>query len=71
MHKICTDRICRLNLTSSREVRMSLTVHKTLEQIPQSDLYKSYFLWSYRMVRDCLHLSIEQVEKTNNVKLQL
>jgi hypothetical protein len=71
MHKICTDRICRLNLTSSREASMSLTVHKTLEQIPQSDLYKSCFLWSYRMVRDCLHLSIEQVEKTNNVKLQL
>lgn len=71
MHKICTDRICRLNFTNSREASMSLTVHKTREQIPLADRYKACFLWAYRMVRDCLHLSIVQVEKTNNVKLQL
>jgi hypothetical protein len=71
MHKICTDRICRLNLTASREASMSLTVHKTREQIPQMDSYKACFLWSYRMVRDCLHRSIQQVEATNNVRLQL
>jgi len=71
MHKICIDRISRFNTTSSRESSMSLTVQKTREQIPQSDRYKHCFLWSYRMVRDCLHMSIEKVEKTNHVKLQL
>jgi len=71
MHKICTDRIARLTITTSREASMSLTVTKTREHIPQPDRYKTCFLWAYRMVRDCLHLSIVQVEQTNHVQLQL
>lgn len=71
MHKICIDRIARLNVQSAREASMSLSIQKTREQIPQADRYKQGFLWSYRMVRDCLHLSIEQVERTNHVKLEL
>lgn len=71
MHKICIQRISRLNLLSSREASMSLIVQKTQEQIPKPDPYKHCFLWSYRMVRDCLHLSIQQVEKTTGTKLQL
>lgn len=71
MHKICIDRIARLNMQNAREASMSLSIQKTREQIPQLDRYKDGFLWSYRMVRDCLHLSIQQVEKTNHVTLQL
>jgi len=71
MHKICTDRISRFNTDISREASMSLNVQKTREMIPKADIYKNYFLWSYRMVRDCLDLSIQQIEKTYNVTLQL
>lgn len=71
MHKIFIQHISRLNLVSSRESIMSLIVQKTHDQIPQPDPYKQYFLWSYHMVRDCLYLSIQKVEKTNNTKLQL
>jgi hypothetical protein len=71
MHKICTDRISRLNSVCSREASMSLNVEKTREMIPKDDRYKHCFLWAYRMVRDCLHLSIKQIEKTHNVTLQL
>ena len=71
MHTICTGCISRLNTTGSREASMLLTVEKTREQIPLADRYKDVFLWSYRMVRDCLHLSIREIEKTQNVKLQL
>jgi hypothetical protein len=71
MHKICIDRIARLNLQNAREASMSLSIQKTRERIPQLDRYKDGFLWSYRMVRDCLHMSIQQVERTYNVQLQL
>ena len=71
MHKLCIQRIARLNIVSSREASMSLIVQKTHEQIPQPDPFKQVFLWSYRMVRDCLHLSIQQVEKTSGTTLQL
>jgi hypothetical protein len=71
MHKICIDRIVRLNTGSAREASMSMTVQRTRDKIPQPDRYKHAFLWSYRMIRDCLHMSIQQVERTNNVKLQL
>lgn len=71
MHKICTDRISRLNTTGSREASMSLNVEKMRELIPKTDRYKDCFLWAYRMVRDCLHMSIQQIEKTHKVTLQL
>ena len=71
MHKLCIQRIARLNIVSSREASMSLIVQKTHEQIPKPDPFQQVFLWSYRMVRDCLHLSIQQVEKTSGATLQL
>jgi hypothetical protein len=71
MHKICIDRITRLNVQNAREASMSLSIQKTREQIPQADRYKLGFLWSYRMVRDCLHLSIQQVEQTSKVKFEM
>jgi len=71
MHAICTGRIAHLNAAGSREASILLTVEKTREQLPQGDRYKDLFLWAYRMVRDCLHLSIREIEKTQNVALQL
>ena len=71
MHKICIDHIVRLNVQNACEASMSLSIQKTREQIPQTDRYKVGFLWSYRMVRDCLHLSIQQVKQTSDVKLKL
>jgi len=72
MHKICTERIMRQNTDSTRDMSIAECIenhnrkNKSLHQT-----YKRMFHWAYTTIRDCVHLSVVQVEKMNDTRLQI
>lgn len=72
MHKVCTDRIVCLNTDSAREHSISECIEnykKKNSSVHQT--YKRMFYWAYTTIRDYIHLSVVQVEKMNDTKLQI
>jgi hypothetical protein len=72
MHKICTDCIACLSSGTARDQSISECIENyKMNNKSTHETYKHMFYWAYKTIRDYIHLSVVQVEKMNDVKLQI